>query len=141
MKVLNILIVVGLVGSVVYATDKAQVVKQKASETVQAASDYTKEQKEEIQKSTEDKLNTISAEISDLKKDAKNATGKAKEEIDQELKYLERKQASLKKDLQRWKESSGKAWDEMKSGMSAAVDRLGESYQRAKKELKEKKSE
>lgn len=141
MKVFNVLLALGLVGSIVYATDKAQVVKQKASETVQAASEYTKEQKEEIQKSAEEKLNAISTEISDLKKDAKAATGKAKEEIDQEIKYLEKKQKSLKSDLARWKASSGKAWNEMKSGMSAAIDKLAESYQRAKKEFSEKKSE
>lgn len=141
MKFFKVLLVLGLVGSVVYATDKAQVVKQKASETVDAAGEYTKEQKEAIQKTYDEKMKAISEEIADLKKDAQTATGKAKDELDKEIKYLEKKQKSLQKDMARWKESSGKAWDEMKAGMSAAMDKLTESYQKAKKEFSEKKSE
>lgn len=141
MKFFKILFVLGLIGSVVYATDKGQEVKQKASETVQAAGDYTKEQKEEMQKSFDEKMNKLSAEIADLKKDAKKASGQAKDQMNDQIKTLETKQTSLKKDLARWKKSSGKAWDEMKNGMSQAMDNLSDAYQKAKKEFSETKSE
>lgn len=141
MKIFKILLVLGLVGSVVYATDKAQEVKQKTSEAVQAAGEYTKEQKEEIQKSFEEKLSKLSAEIKELKSDAQTATGNAKQSLEKDIKNLEAKQKSLKKDMVRLKESSGKAWTEMKAGMGAALDKLSDSYQKAKKEFSEKKSE
>ncbi|HEY8271497.1 MAG TPA: hypothetical protein VIG33_11465 [Pseudobdellovibrionaceae bacterium] len=146
MAIIKILGVLGLVGSVVYAMDtaadkKGHEVKEKALATAQAAAEYTKEQKAEMQKSLEDKMGKISGEIADLKKDAAAASGKVKKELDQEIKTLEKKQKSLQKDLARWKKSTGKAWEDMKNGMSQAMDNISESYQKAKKEFSETKSE
>lgn len=146
MAIVKLLVVLGLVGSVVYAMDtkvdkKGQEVKQKALETAQAAGEYTNEQKVEMQKNFEEKINKVSREIADLKKDAAAASGKVKKELDEEIQALEKKQKSIQKDLARWKKSSGKAWEDMKNGMSQAMDSISESYQKAKKEFSETASE
>ncbi|MGZ3797250.1 MAG: sll1863 family stress response protein, partial [Pseudobdellovibrionaceae bacterium] len=83
----------------------------------------------------------ISEEIADLKKDAKTASGKLKNELNQEISLLEKKQKSLQKDFTHWKKSTGKAWEEMKNGMSQAMDNISDSYQKAKKEFSETKAE
>lgn len=141
MTFFKVFLVLGLAGSIVYATDKAQAVRQKVSETMDAAGEYTKEQKEEVQKNFDDKMNVISAEIADLKKNAETSTGEVKKGLDEKIKHLEKKQKSLEKDMARWRKSSGKAWEEMKSGMSVAMEKLNESYQKAKKEFSDQKSE
>jgi hypothetical protein len=137
---IKITLALGLIASIVYAADSTEV-KQKASETVDAATEYTKAQKEEIQKGMEKNLNAMADEIKELKKQAKKATGSAKDEMNTQITGMETKQGELKADLARLKKSSGKAWSELKSGMSAAMDKLSESYSKAKKEFKDSKSE
>lgn len=141
MSLMKWIFAASLVASVVYATEKGQVVKQKASETIDAASEYTKEQKEEIQKSLDRNLSAISKEIDELKRDAKNSSGKAKNEMNLQIANLENTQRELKKDIAKLKKSSGKAWDELKAGTTAALDKLSESFSKAKKEFNESASE
>lgn len=141
MSLLKFLIATSLVVSVVYATEKGQAVKKKASETIEAASEYTKEQKEDIQRGLDRNLNAISDEINELKRDAKKSSGKAKDQMNEQIAALEVKRLSVQNDVARLKKSSGKAWDELKAGTSAALDKLSESYGKAKAQFKESKAE
>ncbi|MNL15673.1 hypothetical protein D3C87_1366770 [compost metagenome] len=117
-----------------YATTKEEVAN-KTSEAASAAASYTKEQKEEFTKNMEDNIAKMKTQIADMKKAASKKTGEAKKEMDEQIASLEKEQAELKADLKRLKKSSGKAWDEMKSGMSAAWDKVSESYVKAKSEF------
>lgn len=141
MSLMKLIIAASFVATVVYATEKGQAVKQKASETIDAAADYTKEQKEEIQKSLDKNLTALSKEIDALKKDAKNSSGKAKEEMNLQIANLESTRTELRKDLAKMKKSSGRAWAELKAGTSEAMDKLSESFSKAKKEFNESAAE
>ena len=135
MNLVKLILGLGLIASIVYAADKGAEVKQKAGETIDAAKEYSKEQKEEIQKGIENNLNKMSEEIADLKRQAKKVTGSANAEMKAQITNLESKQANLNADLARLKKSSGKAWGELKSGMSTAMDKLSQSYKKAKTEF------
>lgn len=120
------------------ATTKEDI-KQKATETVSTVADYSKEQKEEFQKDMEAKLSDLGAEISQLKSTVSETSGEAKKDLNEKIAALEAKQSEVKKDLAKLKKSSGKAWSEMKTGVSKAWDALSDSYKKAKAEFKEAK--
>ncbi len=117
----------------VQATTSADV-KQKSKEALETAADYSKEQKEQVQKNMEKSLNSLKEEIAELKVKAANKVGEAKETSDEQIEALQARQKELSKKLTEFKNSSGKAWTEMKNGMSAAIKKLSESYDKAKKE-------
>lgn len=120
------------------ATTKEEV-KEKTVEAAEAVADYSKDQKEQFQKEMETKLGDLNAEIKELKANASQVSGEAKKEMKEKIGALEAKQAEMKKDLAKLKKSSGKAWVEMKRGVSNAWDSLSDSYKKAKAEFKENK--
>jgi hypothetical protein len=107
----------------------AKDVKHKANETVDAAADYTKEQKEAFVKDMEENLEGLKTQIKTMKE-------KAGESKDETVKKLEAKQAQLEKDLAQMKKSSGNAWNKLKSGVSKAWSEIKTSMSEAKEELK-----
>lgn len=118
---------------------KKEEVKQKTAEAASAVVDYSKEQKEQFQKEMEDNLAAINTEIVELKSHVSEASGDAKKELNEKIAALESKQAELSKNLAKLKKSSGKAWTEMKTGVSKAWDVLSDSYKKAKAEFKDEK--
>lgn len=104
-------------------------VKNKANETVDAAADYTKEQKDAFVKDMEENIEGLKSQIKTMKE-------KAGESKDDTLKKLEGKQAQLEKDLAQMKKSSGNAWNKLKSGVSKAWTEIKSSMTEAKEELK-----
>lgn len=134
------LLVIGIVSllmihNVAVATTREEV-NQKTKAAVDAAVDYSKEQKATAEKNMEESLTSMSNKISELKRDAKKLTGKAKVEMDQQISAMEKKQAELSQDYDKLKKTSGRAWSEMKSGFSKAFDSLSDGYEKAKTEFK-----
>ena len=104
-------------------------VKNKASDTVDAAANYTKEQKEAFVKDMEDNIAGLKSQIKTIKEKA----GASKDETVQKL---EAKQLQLENDLGQMKKSSGNAWGKLKTGISKAWSELKASVTEAKEELK-----
>lgn len=113
---------------IIHATSASDV-KKKASETVNAATNYSKEQKEAFVKDMEENL-------ADLKTQIKAMKEKVGESKDETIKKLETQQSQLEKDLLQMKNSSGNAWNKLKSGVSKAWSELKTSMSEAKEELK-----
>lgn len=104
-------------------------VKDKAAETAGAAAEYTKEQKDAFIKEMEENLKVLKARIKEMKSKA----GKTK---DQTVVKLEKEQKDLEHDLTAMKNSSGRAWDKLKSGVSKAWSEIKSSMNEASEELK-----
>jgi len=107
----------------------AKDVKTKATETVDAASDYSKEQKDAFVKDMEENIEGLKAQI----KTMKDKAGASKDET---VKKLESKQEQLEKDVAQMKKASGNAWGKLKSGVSKAWSEIKTSMSAAKDELK-----
>lgn len=118
---------------------KKEEVKQKTAEAAAAVVDYSKEQKEQFQKEMEDNLAAINKEIAELKSHVSDVSGEAQKELNEKITALESKQSELSQRLAKLKKSSGKAWSEMKSGVTKAWDALSGSYKKAKAEFKDEK--
>lgn len=122
-------IIAFLAFSHVASATSANDVKNKASETVDTAAEYTKEQKESFVKDMEENLAALKTQIKTMKEKA----GASKDET---VKKLEAKQAQLEKDLAQMKKSSGNAWSKLKSGVSKAWSEIKTSMSEAKEEFK-----
>ena len=136
----SILISLTVLFSISAFATTSQEVKQKTSEAATAAADYTKEQKDQFEKDMKAKYAELQTEIASMKKQASEATGSAKKEMDAQIATLEKKQSDMKSDLRKLGKSSGAAWAEMKIGVSKAWDSLASSYQNAKTKFKEEKN-
>jgi flagellar motility protein MotE (MotC chaperone) len=110
-------------------------VKQKATETVEAASELAKETKQDFQKRMEKNLAEIEANISDLRAQASKTTAESRKKIDKELKELEAKRAEFRSQLDKVEESSGRAWTKFRGGVEKAWSDLKTAYSDAKDEL------
>ena len=117
----------------------AEEVKQKTNEAVSTASEYTKEQKDKFQADMRMKLDNMKKDISKMKHDASKKSAAAKQDLREEITKLEKKESDMKQSLAKLEKSSGKAWDEMKEGMSKSWDDLSNSYESAKQKFKDKK--
>lgn len=107
-------------------------VKRDAKKAASTAVDYTAEQKAKVQKDMEDSLQAMNKKIAELRVDADKKGDSLKAGAKEKIAELEKKQAELEAELAKMKASSGRAWNEMKKGMSAALKSLSDSYKKAK---------
>lgn len=138
MKEMILLVAALMIPAASFATT-AEDVKQKTSEAATTASNYTKEQKDKYQAEMKTKLDHMKQDLAQMKKDAAKKSAAAKQDMQQEISKLEKKQNDMKQSLAKLEKSSGKAWDEMKDGMSKSWDDLSTSYESAKQKFKEEK--
>jgi uncharacterized protein YukE len=99
-------------------------ISQKAGETADA-----------FKKTMNEKLATLKTQIDKLEKDAKSSSGKAKVSVDDQLKSLEARRGTLKKQLDETGGQTGRAWTQVKDGMSRAMKDLESGYRNAKAEI------
>ncbi len=131
MKILSLIFPVALVtclSSAAWSTSATDV-KSKAGATVDAAGDYTKEQKDAFVKEMEGNLATLKAKINKMKSNADHSKDAA-------VLKLEKDQKDLETNISEMKKSSGKAWGKLKTGMSKAWSEVKNSLNDAKDELK-----
>ena len=138
MKLLLIAIVVmlglGWGGQAVAGTKSgvsAEDVKKETKEAVEAAKELTVQQKEEFQKTMRDELDRMQKEIDRLVFKANQAKKETRAELNKAIGELQKKKDATAKKLHDLESASGKAWDDLKSGLNASMDELGKSYKRA----------
>jgi len=139
MKLLLSVIVVGLSlgwgGPAVAAEGKpgvsAEDVKKETKEALGAAKELTVQQKEEFQKKMRDKLDRIQREIDRLVFKANQAKKETRAELNKVIGELQKKKDAIAKKLQELESASGKAWNDLKSGLNASMEELEKSYKRA----------
>lgn len=117
-------------------------VKQKASETVDATSEYAsataKETKEEFQIRMNKNLAVLDQKIENLKGEVSSATAETRKDLSAQLAKLEKQRASVSQQLSDASKTSGRAWDKMKSGLERAWGELKTGYRNAKAEYESK---
>ncbi len=112
---------------------------KKVDQTVNGVSDYSKEQKEKIQKEFRGQLAIVDQEILDIKAKAKKlkstASEETKKQVNDQIAFLEKRKSELKSDFDSLQTSSGRAWDLIKSGFQDSMGTLKESFKKAKQEF------
>lgn len=111
-------------------------VKKESKEAYQTAVDYSKQQKEEILKQMQAKLDSYKEDIEKLKIKTELMSESLKADFNRRLEDLQVKQEAAQEKLSELKSSSGKAWGEIKEGLSQAMLDLEQAYVDARSQFK-----
>ena len=110
-------------------------VKKEAKEAYDATKAYTQEQMQAFREQTETRLAEYRKEIDQLQANAEKLGGDAKAKAEQQLTALRQKRDKVSEKLKELSSSGGKAWGQLKSGIDAAMDDLGNAYKKAAAEF------
>jgi len=108
---------------------------QKARETYNATKAYTLEQMQAFREQTETRLGEYKQEIDRLQATAEKLEGDAKAKAQQQLAALRQKRDAVSEKLKALGSSSEGAWEQIKSGIDAALEDLGNTYKKVAAEF------
>jgi hypothetical protein len=112
-----------------------QDVKREAKDAVDTASDYAAQQKRDFVTKAEGELADLGTAMDDLKTRARSATAETKAKMDDALRTMEREKAQAEQRLAELKSASADAWQDAKAGFQSAMERLRQSYEKAKQDF------
>jgi len=110
-------------------------VNKAAKEAYDATKAYTQEQMQAFREQSETRLIEYKNKIDQLQAEAEKLGGDAKEKAEQELTALRQKQVEVSEKLKELSSSGGKAWEQLKSGIDAAIEDLDNAYKKAAAEF------
>ena len=105
-------------------------VKKEAKEAYEATKAYTQEQMQTIRKQMQTKLDEYGKEIDQLQAKAEKLEGDAKAKAEQQLAALRQKRDAVAEKVKDLGSSSGNAWEQLKAGIDAAMEDLGNAYKK-----------
>jgi predicted RNase H-like nuclease (RuvC/YqgF family) len=105
-------------------------VKKEAREAYEATKAYTQEQMQAVRKQMETKLDEYGKEIDQLQAKAEKLGGDAKAKAEQQLTALRQKRDAVAEKVKELGSSSGSAWEQLKSGIDAAMEELASAYKK-----------
>jgi vacuolar-type H+-ATPase subunit I/STV1 len=110
-------------------------VKKEAKEAYDTTKAYTQEQMQAFREQTEARLAEYEQEIDQLQAKAEKLEGDAKAKAEQQLTELRQKRDAVSEKLKVLSSSSANAWEQIKSGIDAAMEDLGNAYKKAAAEF------
>ena len=113
------------------ATVSKEDVKKEAKEAYDATKAYTQEQMQAFREQTDTKLTEYKNKIDQLQAEAEKLGGDAKAKAEQQLTALRQKQDAVSEKLKELGSAGGDAWEQIKSGIEAALEDLGNAYKKA----------
>jgi predicted small lipoprotein YifL len=112
-----------------------QDVKQEVKQAYDTTKAYTQEQMQTFREQTEAKLAEYENDIDQLQAKAEKMGGDAKAKTEQQLTALRRKRDAVSEKMKELGSSSEGAWEQIKSGIEAALEDLGNTYKKAAAEF------
>ena len=110
-------------------------VKKEAKEAYNTTKAYTQEQMQAFREQTAAKLAEYEKEIDQLQAKAEKLEGDAKAKAEQQLTALRLKRDEVIEKLKELGSAGGNAWEQIKSGIEAALEDLGNAYKKAAAEF------
>jgi F0F1-type ATP synthase membrane subunit b/b' len=117
------------------ATVSKENVKKEVKEAYDATKAYTQEKMQAFREQTETRLAEYEKEIDQLQAKAEKLGGDAKAKAEQQLTALRQKRDEVSEKLKELSSSSGNAWEQVKSGIDAAMEDLGNAYKKVAAEF------
>jgi archaellum component FlaC len=93
-------------------------------------------QKEQYEKSMEERLGKIGKELDELKTKAADMTEEARKEMSQQIEEVEMKQKLASRKLGEMRKESQKEWKKVADEMNAAMNELEAAYEKMKSHMK-----
>ncbi len=113
------------------ATVSKEDVKKEAKEAYDATKAYTQEQMQAFREQAEATVDEYREKIDQMQVKAEQLEGDAKTEAERQLTELRQKRDDVAEKLKELGSSSEDAWGEIKSGIEAAMEDLGNAYNKA----------
>jgi DNA-binding transcriptional regulator GbsR (MarR family) len=110
-------------------------VKNQAKEAYETTKAYTQEQMQAFREQAEARLAEYEQDIDQLQAKAEKLEGDAKAKAEQQLTELRQKRDAVSEKLKELGTSSANAWEQIKSGIDAALEDLGNAYKKAAAEF------
>ena len=110
-------------------------VKKEVKEAYDATKAYTQEQMQAFREETDTKLTEYKNKIDQLQAEAEKLGGDAKAKAEQQLTALRQKRDAVSEKIKELGSSSEGAWEQIKSGIEAALEDLGNAYKKAAAEF------
>ncbi|HUX89925.1 MAG TPA: hypothetical protein VMV48_04480 [Gallionellaceae bacterium] len=95
------------------------------------AGEQSRIEREEFVRQAQKEIDELSAKLDDIRTKAVDATGSAKQKLDQQIVLLEQERKDVEGQLARLKAEIGEQWKDLKAGVTAAIERLRRSVQEA----------
>ena len=111
-------------------------VKKEDKEAVETAKAYTQQQKKEYQEQIEAKIKGYDQNLDELKVKAKGVKGEAKAEFNRQMDELRKKKEEASQKLKEMQSATGKAWEDLKSGVETALEDLEKTFKQMMKRFK-----
>jgi archaellum component FlaC len=109
---------------------------KRTEQAVNAAKDYTLEQKQEYEKKLESQFADLSKRIDDLKQKAQSAQQGVTDKLQGTFDQLKKSQEVVEKKLPELRTSTSQAWGEVKDGVDKAMTDLSQAYEKARSHFK-----
>ena len=109
----------------------SQNVKQETREALETASTYAQAQIQEYQKQLKARLEQFDRKLDKLQARAETIKAESKTKLNETVAALRQKQQTVREKLQALQSASGKAWEDAKAGMTAAMEDLEKAYEQA----------
>jgi uncharacterized protein YjbJ (UPF0337 family) len=103
---------------------------RETQEAVTATKDYTIQQKDAFQRKVQTELDEMQVRITQLRGKVKDASGKARADIEKSIVELEKKKDLAQKKVEDIHSATASSWEQVKSKTAAAVDDLRDSLNR-----------
>ena len=112
-----------------------QDVKQDVKQAYDITKAYTQEQMQAFREQAEARLSEYEKEIDQLQATALKMRGDMKAKAEQQLTQLRQKRDTVSEKMKELGSSSDGAWEQIKTGIEAALEDLGNSYKKAAAEF------
>lgn len=118
-----------------FATDQAE----QGDSRVQKATTMQKldSKRVKMQQKISASLKDLDDKIKELRADVIVAKGSVKSDLELQIKNLEKDKNQLKKKYEELQSATGSAWDDLKTGLDEGLEKLKESYNKAKTRFSE----
>ncbi|BAN35892.1 hypothetical protein SCD_n02081 [Sulfuricella denitrificans skB26] len=112
-------------------TDSADVRKE-TGEAIDAMTAKARQERDEFVVKAQKEMAELNQKMAELKKKAKKLSGEAKAELDRQIQNLEPELKAAEQKLADLKTDTSEKWEELKAGVSGAIDRLKQYMQKTR---------
>ncbi|MBH0178819.1 MAG: hypothetical protein HP491_13390 [Nitrospira sp.] len=109
----------------------ADTIAKEARETVEAAKEYTAQQKDAFQRKAQEELSAIHSQIEFLRGKARHVSVSTRAELQKSIDELDKKKEVVKDKLDALRDATDAKWHTMKTTVDIAFDEMKGSYQKA----------
>jgi TolA-binding protein len=117
-------------------TTTVKTIGQKTGEKIDRAVEAAQKKKEETTAELQKSYDHLNQQVTELRAKAKEVTGQTRQDVQSQIRNLEKDRQKLAEQLDKMKSATGSAWEDLKQGAAAAVEQMQKAIDKAEEKLK-----